>query len=73
METTYKEMLAKYKKEADNALTTVKNTLIKRIGALEEANKQWKQEKISMQKEIKELQEEVTLLKSQTQEERYRQ
>lgn len=69
MEATYKEMLAKYKKEADNALNTVKNNLIKRIGTLEEATKQWKQEKISMQKEIKELQEEVTLLKSQTHEE----
>ncbi len=69
METTYKEMLTKYKKEADNALNTVKNNLIKRIGALEEDTKQWKQEKISMQKEIKELQEEVTLLKSNTHEE----
>ena len=69
MEATYKEMLAKYKKETDNALNIVKNNLIKEIGALEEATKQWKQEKTSMQKEIKELQEEVTCLKSHAHEE----
>ena len=40
MEATYKEMLAKYNKEADNVLNTIKNNLIKRIGALEEATKQ---------------------------------
>ena len=69
METMYKEMLTKYKKEADNALNTVKNSLIKRIGILEETTKQWKQEKIYMQQEIKDLREEVTLLKSQAHEE----
>ena len=64
LENNFKEILGKYKKEADNALTTVKNHLIKRVGALEEAAKQWKQEKKNMQKEIQDLQTELASLKA---------